>query len=222
MRPEATGPALWQGATAEPQFQPKADGEGEQCQQLVEGLWAQMGSRDFGQGTQMGSVHSSGVMGTAAQLLPLLRAHPWGTPASTRQAEFGVPKPISVTAGLCLPLSPVLTVPLTSPPIASLCMPMALHPPFFPPEPHLSAVPSLEPCWYSRLSPPPGWGSLSQGLRTVPTPPPPRIWHIAGTERGSDKCLPPPKEAPTKVLEKQGGVRRSPGRVWQKQKCSSV
>lgn len=120
-----------------------------------------MGSRDFGQGTQMCSEHSSVVMGTAThfRLLHTLE----GTPASTRQAELGFPKPMSGPVGFFLPLSPGLTVLLLSPYSVSVHAYGSAPPtaPLFPPEPHAHerpAGPSLEPCCcYTRLSPPPGW-----------------------------------------------------------------
>lgn len=117
-------------------------GWGRQYQQHVEGLWE----------PQPSSAPST--------------AHPQSTPNSTRQAELGAPpKPMSGTAGLCLPLPFCLTVPLYLP-LPCLCMPMALYP-----HSPLPAVPSLEPCWYTRLSPSPGWDSHC-GLEDSPHPTP--------------------------------------------------
>lgn len=135
-------------------------------------------------------------------------AHPQSTPNSTRQAELGAPpKPMSGTAGLCLPLPFCLTVPLYLPLHVYACL--WLCTPILPSLQclHWSPAGTLA-CLHHQD------GTLNAGLRTVPTPPPHRIWHIAGTERGSHECLPPREEAPTQVLEKQGEVRRSLGQEF--------
>lgn len=97
--------------------------------------WTRMGSRDFSQGTQMCSEHSSVVMGTATHS-PLLHTLE-GTPASTRQAELGFPKPMSGPVGFFLPLSPGLTVLPISP------YSMSVHAYGSAPPPPHSSLPSL-------------------------------------------------------------------------------